>query len=150
MPWGIALTDGLEKLHDQADLHDALVLALELFRLKILHHDDFSIKYPDAAMNVTGIGCPHQTRLMLDEEKKHIRFVCRLACTASLSAPPERWQGPISRTYLAFHSMVTEFQSHLRSLVEMVTLSMCVQYDVLRADRPNIEWTQIGQKYVIT
>jgi len=55
MPWGIALADGLKKLHAQADLHDALVLALELFRLKILHHDEFSIKYPDAAMYVNGI-----------------------------------------------------------------------------------------------
>ena len=83
---------------------------------------------------------------MLDDEKKHIRYVCRLACTASLAAPRERWEGPISRTYLAFHSMVTELQTHLRSLVEMVTLSMCVHYDVLRTDRPNIEWTQIGLK----
>jgi hypothetical protein len=138
---------GLEKLADYRDLCDSLVLAVELFRLKILHGDDFNVKYPDAAMNVTGIS-PCSSRLILDDERKHIRYICRLASTITLTAPPETWQGPISRSYLAMLGMVTELQRNMRTLVENVCMAMMVHYDVVRVDREGSEFTQIGLKYI--
>jgi len=54
-PWGIGLADGLEKLSGHKDLYDALYLALELVRLKVLSHQAFSVKYSDAAMHGSGM-----------------------------------------------------------------------------------------------
>jgi hypothetical protein len=138
---------GLERLSEYRDLCDSLVLAVELFRLKILHGEEFSVKYHDHAMNVTGIS-PFSSRLILDEEKKHIRYICRLACTMTLTAPPETWQGPISRSYLAMLGMVTEFQRNMRALVENVCMAMMVHYDVVRLDRLGSDFTEIGLKYI--
>jgi hypothetical protein len=146
-PWGVGLTLGLEKLTEHRDLCDSLVLAVELFRLKLLHGEDFSVKYPDAAMHVTGIS-PFSSKLILDEEKKHIRYICRVACTVTMTAPPETWQGPISRSYLAMLGMVSEFQRNMRALVENVCMAMMVHYDVVRVNREGYEFTQIGLKYI--
>ena len=52
--WGIGLADGLEKLSAHKDLYESLYLALELVRLKVLHHEDFSVKYSGAAMHGSG------------------------------------------------------------------------------------------------
>jgi Temperature dependent protein affecting M2 dsRNA replication len=43
--WGNALATGLEKLELQKDLYESMYLALELFRLKVLHYEDFTVKY---------------------------------------------------------------------------------------------------------
>jgi hypothetical protein len=53
-PWGIGLADGLERLAAHKDLHEALYLGLELLRLKVLHHEEFSVKYSGAAMHGSG------------------------------------------------------------------------------------------------
>jgi len=54
-PWGIGLANGLEKLAAHKDLYDALYLGLELLRLKVLHHEEFSVKYAGAAMHGSGM-----------------------------------------------------------------------------------------------
>lgn len=55
-PWGIALADGLERLTSQSDrdLCEPLYLGLELFRQKVLHHEDFSVKYSGGPMHGSG------------------------------------------------------------------------------------------------
>jgi hypothetical protein len=53
-PWGIGLAAGLEKLVGYPELYESLYLGLELVRFKVLHHDDFSIKYSGGAMNGSG------------------------------------------------------------------------------------------------
>jgi Temperature dependent protein affecting M2 dsRNA replication len=58
-PWGIGLADGLEKLSGHKDLYEPLCLGLELLRLKVLHHEDFSVKYSGAAMHGSGISIYH-------------------------------------------------------------------------------------------
>ena len=53
-PWGVALSVGLEMLSDYPDLYDPLYLGLELFRLKALNHEEFSIHYPGEPRHGTG------------------------------------------------------------------------------------------------
>ena len=77
-------------------------------------------------------------------DRKHIRFISRLASTASFETPIESWKGPISLALLAFNSMVMEVSNNLRNLVEMVVLAMCVHGDVERFDRGSAEWTRLG------
>lgn len=60
---------------------------------------------------------------------------------------PGRWEGPVSKAYLAFNSMVMEFSRNMRNLVEMVVLAMSVQGDVTRNGREVFEWTQLGMMY---
>jgi hypothetical protein len=50
-PWGSALADGLERLSGYPDLYESLFLGLELVRFKVLHHEDFSIKYSGGPMH---------------------------------------------------------------------------------------------------
>jgi hypothetical protein len=145
-PWGIGFADGLERLHLHKDLYEALYLALELVRLRVLHHEDFSVKYSGAAMHGNGKS-QHFNTNGIDVEKNHIRFICRLACLASLAKPPYPWKGPVSLAYLAFNSMVMEVARNLRNLVEMVVLAMCVHGDVERFERPTFEWTKLGLMY---
>jgi len=54
-PWGIGLAAGLERLSNYPDLYEALYLGLELLRQRVLHHEDFSVKYSGGAMHGSGI-----------------------------------------------------------------------------------------------
>ena len=53
-PWGIGLSNGLEKLNARPDLFDSLYVGLELVRSKFLHHEDFSVKYTGGAIHGSG------------------------------------------------------------------------------------------------
>ena len=65
----------------------------------------------------------------------------------SLKFTPDRWEGPVSKAYLAFNSIVMEFSRNMRNLVEMVVLAMSVYGDVTRIGREVFEWTQLGMMY---
>ena len=90
----------------------------------------------------------HLTRRSnVDADKKHIRFICRVACLASVEKAPDIWQGPVSKTLLAFNSMVMEVQRNLRNLYEMVVLAMCIHGDVERLGRGAYDWSRLGMMY---
>jgi len=144
-PWGIGLADGLERLHDHKDLHEALYLGLELLRHKFLHHEDFSVKYAGAAMHGSGIS--HEIWAYLDADKKHVRYICRVACLASLSKSPFPWKGPVSKSLLAFNSIVMEVSRNLRNLMEMTLLAMCAHGDAERMSRHGNDWTKLGMMH---
>jgi Temperature dependent protein affecting M2 dsRNA replication len=84
------------------------------------------------------------SNLIVDMDKKHVRFITRLACTASFATPIQSWKGPISLSLLAFNSMVMEVSSNIRNLIEMMTLAMCVHGEVDRFGRGSTEWTKLG------
>ena len=90
---------------------------------------------------------PIPSRLIVDLERKHIRYVCRVACLTSLTQTPFPWEGPVSKEFLAFNSMVSEYQSNLRDLIEMVLLAMFVHGDVEREKRSNSEYSKLGMRY---
>ena len=128
------------------DLYESLILGLELVRYRVLHHDDFSVKYSGGPMHGSG-GCTLLSLLILDEDKRHIRYISRVMCAAPLSESLERWKGPVSRALLAFNSMVTEVSNNLRNLVEMVLLAMCAHGDTDRLILDTKSWTQLSLKY---
>ena len=146
--WGVALSVGLEMLSDYPDLYDPLYLGLELFRLKALNHDEFSIHYPGEPKHGTGKSCP-VVKLSLDEERNHIRLLSRVASLTTLTKTPYPWKGPVSKALLAYNSMVTEVQRNIRNLIEMVLLSMCAHGDVNRLSKKPHEWTAFGMQYVL-
>jgi Temperature dependent protein affecting M2 dsRNA replication len=88
-----------------------------------------------------------ESNLIVDEDKRHVRYICRLACTTSVKTSPTVWRAPVSHAYLAFNSMVMEFSRNMRNLVEMVVLAMCVHGDVDRIGRDTFEWTKLGLMY---
>jgi Temperature dependent protein affecting M2 dsRNA replication len=53
--WGQGLAAGLEKLGRYPDLFDSVYLGLELVRLKVLNHENFSIKYSGGPMFGSGL-----------------------------------------------------------------------------------------------
>lgn len=94
-----------------------------------------------------GSGILKERRTNVDADKKHIRFICRVACLASLAEPPTQWKGPVSKAFLVSNSMVAEVSKNLRNLVEMVVLAMCIHGDVDRLGRHTFEWSKIGLMY---
>jgi len=87
------------------------------------------------------------SRLIVDLERKHIRYICRVACLTSLTKTPFPWEGPVSKEFLAFNSMVLEYQSNLRDLLEMVLLALFVHGDAEREKRSNAEYSKIAMRY---
>lgn len=148
--WGVALSNGLECLSENVhnDLYEPLWLALECFRFKVLHHEDFSVRYSGGPMH--GSGATFIDNIDLDDDKKHIRYICRVACMTELTTTPYPWEGPVSKAFLAFNSMVMEVSRNLRNLIEMVLLGMCVHGDVDRTQKavPTMEWTRRGLMYI--
>ena len=145
-PWGVALSVGLEMLSNHPDMYDPLYLGLELFRLQSLNPEEFSVRYPEGQKHGTG-NTDSLLRLSLDEERGHIRLLCRVACLTTLKKSTTTWKGPVSKSLLAYNSMVTEVQRNVRNLIEMVVLSMCAHGDVDRLHKRPHEWTSIGMQY---
>jgi len=83
----------------------------------------------------------------VDDDKKHIQYICRVMCCANLSETPSPWKGPVSRSFLAFNSMATEVQRNIRNLLEMTLLAMCVHGDVDRLTKKTYDWTRLGLMY---
>jgi hypothetical protein len=107
----------------------------------------------NSASNILEVPCMDQvftlwSVLTVDVEKAHIRFICMIACLASLTVTPSPWLGPVSQAFLAFNSMVMEVSRNLRNLVEMTVLAMCVHGDVDRVSRKALDWTKLGMMYV--
>ena len=88
------------------------------------------------------------SKLIVDLERKHIRYICRVACLTSLTKTPFPWEGPVSKEFLAFNSMVLEYQSNLRDLLEMVLLALFVHGDAEREKRSNAEYSKIAMRYL--
>ena len=84
--------------------------------------------------------------LMVDAERKHIRYISRVACLTSMTKTPFPWEGPVSKEFLAFNSMVLEYQSNLRDLIEMVLLALFVHGDAEREKRANSEYSKIAMR----
>ena len=83
----------------------------------------------------------------LDADKRHIRYISRVMCTASLHVAPHHWNGPVSRSLLAFNSMVVEVSNNMRNLVEMVVLAMLIHGDADRLAFSPVDYTTIGLRY---
>jgi hypothetical protein len=77
-PWGIGLSNGLEKLTGYPDLFDSLYVGLELIRSKFLNHEDFSVKYTGGPMHGTGIIYTFVTDGRRGEETHSLRLSCRM------------------------------------------------------------------------
>jgi hypothetical protein len=82
-----------------------------------------------------------------DDEKKQIRYICRVACLANLAAPPVQWQGPLSKIFLASTCHIMELSRNLRNLIEMIALSMCINGEAERHQFKALEWSKIGLRY---
>ena len=85
--------------------------------------------------------------LILDADKRHIQYISRVMCAAPLSKSPDKWNGPVSRSLLAFNSMVMEVSRNLRNLVEMVLLAMCTHGDVERLGYTPNDFTNVAMRY---
>jgi|SRR5271154_3285416 len=84
---------------------------------------------------------------VVDDDKKHIRYICRLACVTKMKNPPVPWDGPVSRSYLVFNSMVMEVSKNLHNLLEMMILALICGKDVKREGRDYMYWYDLGNRY---
>ena len=71
-------------------------------------------------------------------------LVARVACFGKVCHPTKGYSGPLSRHMLAFYSLISTLQAHLRDLVEMSLITMFLEGFV---ERDRDDWIEIALEY---
>lgn len=102
------------RINDRAQ--EPLFLALELIRAQVLHSHVYS-----------GRSYSGGASLGSEEEMGHTLLVMRCLSLLSIGYKRQAWDAPLSRELLIFNSFAKALARSLRSLVEMVTLSLLLK-----------------------
>ncbi|KAL9612503.1 MAG: hypothetical protein Q9167_002888 [Letrouitia subvulpina] len=135
--WGKVLETVLSAVDHEQDQEKAAILAVELMRLDLLTADTMFTGYSGAPMRGTGVA-----RLQNDYlDKRNCMLVSRVACLGKIRHQSRGYSGPLSRHMLAYYSIVSVLQAHLRDLVEMSLVTMFLEGLV---DREREDWMEIS------
>ncbi|WFD30808.1 hypothetical protein MSPP1_001832 [Malassezia sp. CBS 17886] len=117
-PYGRALHAALAHTRVNDRLAEPLYLALELLRAGVLHGNAYS--------GTQLIGGPSYGS---DAEQRHLLLVMRALSVLPMAYSAQPWDAPLSRELLVFNSFLRALARSLRSLTEIVTLSLILQSD---------------------
>ncbi|KAI4163464.1 MAG: hypothetical protein LQ342_002971 [Letrouitia transgressa] len=127
--WGKVLETVLSTVGHEQDQEKAAILAVELMRFDLLTADTMFTGYSGAPMRGT------------DLDKRNCMLVSRVACLGKIHHQSRGYSGPLSRHMLAYYSIVSVLQAHLRDLVEMSLVTMFLEGLV---DREREDWMEIS------
>lgn len=114
--YGRALYTALQQTRVNDRLQEPLYLALELIRAGVLHARLYSeTEYSGGP----SFGTPAEQQNML--------LVMRALSLLPMAFKAQAWDAPLSREMLVFNSFIKSLTRSLRSLVEMVTLSLLLR-----------------------
>lgn len=138
--WGKALATTLKAIgptikayHDIHHLEEAAFLAFELLRFDNLNSRR---RHPEL------IGGPLRGS---EEDKAHCILIGRTACLLKLRHDHLGYTGPLSRNFLAFHSIIKEVRETDRDLLEGVLASLLLNG---QGKRPRDDLDGLGRRYV--
>lgn len=92
-----------------SETSEAVYLAIELLRLKLLNSDNM---FPSPPY----VGAPFRGS---EADQRNTLLVSRVACLGSLGHKSIGYTGPLSRHLLAYHSVISAVRDCQRDLVEM-------------------------------
>ncbi|PWN53396.1 hypothetical protein IE53DRAFT_324877 [Violaceomyces palustris] len=121
-PYARALHLALKKARLNDKLQEPLYLALELIRGGALHAN----YYGGRAFS----GGPAMGEA---DEKRNLLLVMRSLSMLPMTFKPQQWTAPLSRELLTFNSFLKATGRSMRSLVEMIAMSMLLRGDARRA-----------------
>lgn len=114
--YGRALHTALRQVKVNDRVQEPLYLALELLRAGVLHGDVYSHTAHSGGPSFGGV-----------EEMQHMLLVMRALSLVPMTFQARAWDAPLSRELLVFNSFVRSLSRSLRSLVEMVTLTLLLR-----------------------
>lgn len=114
--YGKALHAALQKVRVNDRVQEPLYLALELLRANVLHGDVYS-----------GTAYSGGPSFGSEAEMQHMLLVMRVLSLLPMTFKPQAWDAPLSREMLVFNSFAKALSRSLRSLVEMVTLTLLLK-----------------------
>ena len=114
--YGKALHAALQKVRVNDRVQEPLYLALELLRANVLHGDVYS-----------GTAYSGGPSFGSEAEMQHMLLVMRVLSLLPMAFKPQAWDAPLSREMLVFNSFAKALSRSLRSLVEMVTLTLLLK-----------------------
>lgn len=114
--YGRALHTAIQHVRVNDRLQEPLYLALELLRAGVLHANPYS-------ESIYSGGPSFGT----DEEKRRMLLAMRTLSLLPILFQAQPWDAPLSREMLVFNSFVKGLSRSLRSLVEMVTLTLLLR-----------------------
>ncbi|KAM3088260.1 hypothetical protein ACMFMG_002314 [Clarireedia jacksonii] len=125
--WGNALATTLkaiqpisEKYKDAHLIEEGAFIAFELLRFNNLHTRD---RHPEL------IGGPMRGS---DEDKANCLLISRTACLLKLRHQAIGYTGPLSKNFLAYHSLIKSIRDSDRELIEAIVASMLLSGQVVR------------------
>ncbi len=121
-PYARALYLALKKSKLNDKLQEPLFLALELLRGGVLHANYFGGRAYSGGPSFGN-----------DAEKRHMLLVMRTVSLLQMTFKPEHWTAPLSRELLVFNSFIKSTARSMRSLVEMISMSLLLRGDGRRA-----------------
>lgn len=104
------------------ELQQAVFLALELLRLKMLNGESLFPVPPYYGAPIRGS----------EIDQRNTLLVCRVACLGQIKHKKIGFTGPLSRHLLAYHSIVSAVRNSQRDLVEMTLCTMLMNGAVAR------------------
>lgn len=116
--YGRALHAALQQVRITDRLQETLYLALELLRAGVLHAELFS--------DTRHSGGPS---LGTEEEMQHTLLVMRALSLVPMAFTPQPWDAPLSLELLVFNSFAKSLSRSLRSLVEMVAMTLLLRQE---------------------
>jgi hypothetical protein len=110
--WGKALNHGLKSIGPDAELQEAVLVAVELLRLNLFSQPHMLKNYSHAPIRGN------------DNDRKFNILVSRIASLGPLRHKAIGFTGPLSRHLLGYHSFITTMRQALRDLEEMCLLAL--------------------------
>ena len=149
--WGETLKAALDASGSRRDQEEAVFIAVELLRLRLITPDTMFLGYAGAPEHGSGAYSHRCSFLLsltndLDIDKRNCMLISRLACLGKIRHDPKRWSGPLSRHLLAYQSIISNVHGSLRDLMEMILAAMFLEGLV---DRDRNDWTDIALGYGI-
>ncbi|KAL9098506.1 MAG: hypothetical protein Q9163_005846 [Psora crenata] len=129
--WGKILETALVAVGHRKELEEAVFLAIELLRFGLLNADTMFPGYQGTPVK----GTVYDRGLCM--------LVSRVASLGRLRHEPKGYRGPLSRSLLAYHSMISSLQTGLRDLLEMNLVAMFLEGNVDR-DRYDLMDLSLG------
>lgn len=125
----MCLEQALSVLSPEDSLEEATFVAIELMRAGVLNAKQWFSHVSGGPMRGS------------DEDKSFNMLVSRVACVGKLRHKNIGYSGPLSRQLLSYRSLVTEFRSTLRNLMEIALVSLFLSGD---ANRDRHDWNELG------
>ncbi|KAL9131831.1 MAG: hypothetical protein Q9217_000358 [Psora testacea] len=127
--WGRVLKTALTAVGDGNEHEEAVFLGIELLRFGVLNADTMFKGYQ---------GTPVQGSV---NDRGLCMLVSRVASLGRLRHEPKGYCGPLSRSLLAYHTLISSLQASLRDLLEMNLVAMFLEGEV---DRDRDDWMELS------